>query len=283
MIIYKKYDQEQLDLQYNNRFQVPDFKNHLAQWEILSRLAEKKYRVIKDIPYSNKPRECLDVFPSPEKGSKTLVFIHGGYWQKFDKSSFHFIAGAFADYGITTVIINYPLIPAVNMDQVVQSCRKAVDWIYFNIVQWNGDPDQIYIAGHSAGAHLAATLMIVEKQSRKTFIKGVCAISGIYNLIPIQLSNINDVLKMDKEAATRNSPAFKEPIELYLLLLAVGGAETTEFLDQSRELNTKWKNKTNSTELMVIPGLNHFSILDSFCDTNSLLHNSMCKLMKIAD
>jgi arylformamidase len=172
MSIYKKYDQEQLNLQYNNRFHVPDFEDHLQRWESLSRLAEKKYRVIKDIPYGNELRESLDIFPSPQKGSKVLVFIHGGYWQKFDKSSFRFIGGAFADYGITTVLINYPLVPSVNIDQVVQSCRKAVDWIHINIAQWNGDPDQLYIAGHSAGAHLAAMLIAKEKiQNDQTFIR----------------------------------------------------------------------------------------------------------------
>ncbi len=109
MSIYKQYSQEQLDLQYNNRYHVPDFETSLSGWETLSRSAEEKYRVLKDIPYGILQRETLDVFPSPHPHSKTLVFIHGGYWQMFDKSSFHFIGGAFSRYGITTVIINYPL------------------------------------------------------------------------------------------------------------------------------------------------------------------------------
>lgn len=280
MIIYKKYNQEQLDLQYNNRFHVPDFENHLKQWESLSRIAEKKYSIIKDIPYGDKPRECLDIFPSSQKGSKVLVFIHGGYWQKFDKSSFHFIIGAFADYGATIVLINYPLIPSVNMDEVVQSCRKAADWIHINIAQWNGDTDQIYIAGHSAGAHLAVMLMKKDKTQRdQTFIKGVCAISGLYDLIPIQLSNINEVLQMDKEMVIRNSPVLKDPFESCQLLIAVGSGETDEFKDQSRELYHNWKNKNRSIEYSELPGLNHFSILGSIEDRNSVLHRSICKMI----
>jgi len=280
--MYKKYNQQELDLQYNNRFHVPDFENYLQRWENLSRNAREEYKVIKDIRYGDKSRECLDVVSPPTPFSKTLVFIHGGYWQRFDKSSFHFIAAAFAGYGITTVIINYPLAPDVLIDQIVESCRKAIDWICNNIAALNGDAAQMYIAGHSAGAHLAAMLMTVEEeQSHKTSIKGICAISGLFNLIPIQLSNINDVLQMDKETAIRNSPSFKRPVELCPLLIAVGGAETNEFLDQSRELRDKWKNKTRSAEFIVMPCLNHFSVLDSFCDVNSLLHKSMCKLMEI--
>jgi len=280
MIIYKKYNQEQLDLQYNNRFHVPDFENHLKQWESLSRIAEKKYSVIKDIPYGDRSREFLDIYPSSKTGSKTLIFIHGGYWQKFDKSSFHFIAGAFADYDITTVLLNYPLIPSVNMNEVVQSCHKAVDWIHSNISQWNGNTDQIYMAGHSAGGHLAAMLITREKmQGDKTFIKGICAISGLYDLIPIQLSNINDVLQMDNEMSIRNSPVLKVPFEFCQLLIAVGSEETDEFKDQSQELYHNWKNRNRSIEYSELPGLNHFSILSSIKDRNSVLHRSICKMI----
>jgi arylformamidase len=280
MIIYKKYNQKELNLQYNNRHHVPDFVGHLQRWENLSRLTEKKHKVIKDIPYGNGPRECLDIFHSSNKGSKTLVFIHGGYWQKFDKSSFHFIADGFAGYGITTVIINYPLMPSVTMDEVVKSCLKAIDWIHSNIAQWNGDPDQLYIAGHSAGGHLAAMLMTKENdQNDKSFIKGVCAISGLFDLEPIQLSNINDVLQMDRATAIRNSPIQKSPVESSPLLLAVGADETNEFIDQSRELYNNWKNKNKGIDCLEIQGMNHFSILSSIDDRNSLLHESIVRMM----
>jgi len=273
MIIYKKYNQEQLNLQYNNRYHVPAFEKSLQQWETLSRLAEKKYKVVKDIAYGDEPRELLDVFPSSKPDSKTLVFIHGGYWQKFDN---------FTNYDITTVLISYPLMPAVSMDQVVASCHKAVDWVKKNIVQFNGDPDQVYVAGHSAGGHLAAMLMAKDiTRSNQHNLKGICAISGLYNLIPIQLSNINDVLQMDKETAIRNSPVFNEPVESCSLLLAVGSEETEEYSYQSQELNSKWKNKNLSIELLEISGLNHFSILDSIVDKESVLHLSICKMMKL--
>jgi arylformamidase len=282
VIIYKKYNQQELDLQYNNRFHVPDFENHLRRWERLSSDVLKKHKVIRDIPYGDKPRECLDIFPAPNPLSKTLVFIHGGYWQRFDKSLFHFIVGSFAEYEITTVLINYPLAPNVSMDEIVRSCFDAIKWISNHVGSHNGDPGQLYIAGHSAGGHLAAMLMAGEEEQKYTAgIRGVCTISGLFDLIPVQLSNINDVLKMDKEAAIRNSSVFKEPVASCPLLIAVGGEETNEFLDQSRMMSSEWKNKSISAELMVLPGLNHFSVLDSLCDANSALHRAWCKLMKI--
>src|SRR5450432_1570725 len=113
MAVYKLYTQASLDRQYNNRLQAPGYATHLERWELLSRQTEKEYRVIKNIAYGNLPRELLDVYPASQARSKTLVFIHGGYWQRFDKSSFQFVAQAFHSYGITTLVLNYPLAPVI--------------------------------------------------------------------------------------------------------------------------------------------------------------------------
>ena len=288
MPIYKQYDQEALDRQYTNRLHVPDFATHIDTWESLSRQTEKEYPVVKDIAYGKLSREQLDIYPSPEPSSKTLVFIHGGYWHKFDKADSQFIAKAFRIYGITTVIINYPLAPAVSMDQILLSCREAIHWLYKNISGYNGDPNQIYVAGHSAGAHLAAMLLATDpiaigwKQYDlpTDVIKGVCVISGVFNLIPIQLSYLNEVLNMDTVTAIRNSPVQLSPANGCPLLIAVGGDETDEFVDQSHELYNCWK-ESIPAEIIQIPGLNHFSIIETVLDTGSKLHQVMRRLMKI--
>src|SRR4030095_6684674 len=146
MFIYKQYDQASLDRQYNNRLQVPDYITYLERWESLSRQTEKEFPVIKDIAYGELSREKLDIYPSTLPQSKTLVFIHGGYWQRLDKTDFQFIARGFLSYNITTVIITYPLAPAVTIDQIVSSCRKAINWLHKHVSSYtyNGDSDQLY-------------------------------------------------------------------------------------------------------------------------------------------
>lgn len=282
MVIYKQYNQEQLDRQYNNRYHVPDFETSLSRWETLSRSAEEKYRILKDIPYGTLSRETLDVFPSGHANAKTLVFIHGGYWHLFDKASFYFIADAFARYGVTTVLINYPLAPAYSIDQIVASCRKAISWLYDNLRNLNGDPEQIFVVGHSAGGHLAAMLITSgDSPGGRMVPKGICALSGVFNLIPIQLSNLNGVLQMDKTVAIRNSPVQLSPVELCPLIIAVGKNETDEFRHQSEDLYWSWENKSRSIKLMEIPALNHFTILDSLHDIDSTAHKAICSLMNI--
>src|SRR3954447_11835643 len=125
MIIYKQYNREQLNDQYNNRLHVPGYAAYFERWENLSRQIENEQIVFKDISYGDHPAECLDIFPAADPLAKTLVFIHGGYWHLLDKSLFHFIAATFLQFNVTTVLINYPLAPSVSMDSIVSSCRKA--------------------------------------------------------------------------------------------------------------------------------------------------------------
>ncbi|MEO8172626.1 MAG: alpha/beta hydrolase, partial [Sediminibacterium sp.] len=240
--------------------------------------AEKKYKPVKNIPYGKLPDEKLDIFPSEKPHSKTLVFIHGGYWYKHVAADFYLIADAFAAYGITTVLIDYPLMPDHSMEQLVSSCRSAIHWLQENLVDYNGDPAQMYVAGHSAGGHLASMMMVKNEPGFTHPVKGICAISGLYNLLPVQLCYVNEILGMDHETALRNSPVNLLPVVSCPLLLAVGANETSEYLEQSRELYSVWSKQGVKVELLEIEGADHFSILEMMIESSSPLHKLMNSL-----
>lgn len=284
MFIYKQYDQQALNDQYNNRMHVPGFAAHLDSWEIRSREAEKAFPVVKDLAYGNEAREKLDVYPSSNKNSKVLIFIHGGYWYKMDKSSFQFIAEAFHEYNVSTFIITYPLAPAAAMDEIVAAARNALAWVYSHCEQFNGDKDQLYVAGYSAGGHLAGMLLTEDWPSNHNLpadvIKGTCVMSGLFNLIPIQLSDINEMLLMNYETAGKNSPATLKSLISSPIVIAVGENETAEFNDQSKELYINWKEKLPA-DFLLVSHANHFSIIEEFADKQSSLHQAMVKLMAI--
>jgi arylformamidase len=279
MFIYKQYDQAALNGQFNNRLRVPDYAIHFERCEQWSRKTENKYPLIEDIAYGQHIRERLDIYPALQPHSKTLVFIHGGYWKAAEKESFHFVADGFQSYGITTVLIEYPLMPEVSMDRLVDSCRAAINWVRKNITQYNGDPEQIYITGHSAGGHLAAMLM-TNPQNKVDAFKGVCALSGLFNLLPVQLSELNDILQMDMTTVMQNSPVHLDPIVICPLLLAVGADESDEFKDQSKELYNQWS-KQIQVQLIEPVGLNHFSIIEAMADKNTNLHKALCRMMEV--
>jgi arylformamidase len=278
MTVYKQYSQEQLNEQYNNRLHVPEFASYFERWEKLSRDTEREYDVVKNISFGIHPDERLDLFPAKKPLSKTMVFIHGGYWHLLDKTLFHFISGTFLERNVTTVFINYPLAPAASMDQIVLSVRNSMIWLYKNIEHYNGDPSDIYVMGHSAGGHLACMLTV---DMDIQFLRAVITLSGLFRLEPLMLSNLNVVLGMDKETAARNSPVLFEPLNLCPILLAVGTDETDEFKSQSMDMYEGWKNKHSSIKIINIESKNHYSIVDAVTDKESSLQSEIFQLMKI--
>jgi arylformamidase len=277
--VYKQYDQPSLNWQYNNRLQTPAYLMHFERWEQRSRETETNYSYIKDISYGAHQRERLDIFPATQPHAKTLVFIHGGYWKSMIKESFRFIVEGFVRYGITIVLIEYPLIPGVAMKEIVSSCRAAIQWIRQNIAEHHGNPEEIYIAGHSAGAHLATMLMTGEEKNANS-CKGVIALSGLFNLLPIQLSDLNDTLQLSAADVRQNSPVQLKPATQCPLLLAVGSEESNEFKDQSAELFNNWHTQV-PVRLLEVPGQNHFSIVEALTDSQGVLHHQVREMLGV--
>lgn len=277
-MVYKHYNREQLNDQYNTRLQVPGYAGYFERWEQLSRLTERKYKNIKNISYGMLPEESVDIFPSKKPLSKTLVFIHGGFWHLLDKTLFHFLAKTFSAREVTTVFINYPLAPAVSMDRIVLSVRNSMHWLHRNMERFNGDPSGIYVMGHSAGGHLACMLAV---EDNLHFLRGIILLSGLFKLEPLMLSNLNAVLEMDKETAMRNSPILFAPGNVCPLLLATGADESEEFKNQSLDLYDSWKNNHPALKHMEVEGKNHYSILDAVAEKNSSLQSEIFLLMNI--
>jgi arylformamidase len=278
MNVYKQYNQQQLNDQYNTRSRVPNYADYFGRWERISRETAEHHTILKDIPYGDIEKERLDIFPSKIHHSKTLVFIHGGYWHLLDKDIFHFLAGHFLKYNVTTVLVNYPLAPLSSINEIVASCRKALRWLHDNIISFNGDPKELYVLGHSAGGHLAS-MLLVEQEAK--FIRGVISLGGLFRLVPVMLSYLNESIGMDRENAIKNSPVFLNPVHDCPLLLITGTEESDEFKAQSEELYQSWKSKNSNIEILQVPQKNHYSILDSVVEKDSTLWAALIRLMDI--
>lgn len=122
----------------------------------------------KSIPYKastaagfSAEKNVLDVY-RPTKKSATpypvVVFIHGGNWNSGSKNIYWFIGRRLAKQGVVAVIISYRLSPAVQVPAMADDCAQAVAWTSRHITEYGGDPNRIYVMGHSAGGGLAALL-----------------------------------------------------------------------------------------------------------------------------
>ncbi len=165
-----------------------------------------------------------------------------------------------------------------SIDDIVVSCRKALRWLYDNMIRYSGDPAELYLMGHSAGGHLASMLLVEEEAK---FLRAVISLSGLFRLEPVMLSYLNDSIGMNRENAIKNSPVFLNPASDCPLLLVTGTDESDEFKAQSEELYHSWKNKFSDIEVLKVPQKNHYSILDAVVEKDSSLLTAINRLMNI--
>jgi arylformamidase len=185
-----------------------------------------------DLAYGDTPRERLDLFLAADPQAPTLAFIHGGYRQMNDTENFAFFVEALLPLEINLAVIEYALDPAARLDH---RCRGTS----FSAVARRASrrirrrPEPAYVAGHSAGGHLTATMSLAE-------VRGGIAISGIYNLEPIRLNYLNEKLGLDAAEADRNSPVRHLPATAGELAVAYGTRELPELCRQSIEYGWAW-------------------------------------------
>jgi acetyl esterase/lipase len=143
-----------------------------------------------DVPYGTGPRQQLDVYtPKGATNKPIIVFWYGGGWDKGKKSQYRFVGAALAKAGYVAVLPDYRLYPEVKFPDFIHDGADALTWVVSHASEIGGDPKRIYVAGHSAGSHLAAMLAYDPKQLERVglppnTIRGFIGLSGPYALAP---------------------------------------------------------------------------------------------------
>ena len=259
---------------YNLRRRHPDFATHLATWEDESARVRDSLACTLDVRYGPGPNMTADLFPAPAPGAPIQVFIHGGYWRAMDKASHSFPAEGFVAAGAAAVSLNYALAPRVTLETIVEQCRSALEWVADNAARLQGDPDRIFVSGHSAGGHLTAMMLCTDWAARgrpARLAKGGTAISGIFDLAPILETSINDDVRLDADAARRNSPIHNLPAAGAPLIAAVGAAETPAFVAQNRAFAEAWAARGFDARIMEIEDLHHYTVVSEMGRPGSAL------------
>ena len=161
------------------------------------------------------------------------VFFHGGYWRAFHARDFDFVAFPLVAAGAICVIANYALMPHVTMSELLRQCRAGLAWVRDNIADHGGDPRRIYISGHSAGGHIVAMMLADDPAGVAKDIRGAVAISGLYDLAPIRLCYLNEVLTLTEADVRDHSPLQHLPTVRPALEVVYGEHETDEFERQA--------------------------------------------------
>ncbi len=269
--VYRNYDRDQFEWQYNARLQVGDSEDIVARNIARSEAYRQRARALLDVPFGSSEKERVDLFLPDNDDAPVHLFIHGGYWRSRDKSMFSFLAEPLVESGALVAITNYSLCPDVTLDEIVRQMRRVTSWLWRNAGEHGGNPERIHVSGHSAGGHLAAMLAATrwpefEAVLPEQLVKSATPVSGLFTLDPLIRHSVNQDLRLDVEAARRNSPSLLRPGMSGPVNVCVGGDESEEFRWQSSDLASRWNEDGARVAYVEISGCNHFTILERLAD-----------------
>ncbi len=288
MAVYRGFDQETLDSEYRARATVPlaVFEAAVARYAADSARARETLECRADVRYGESADEVVDIFPAAAGGgAPVLFFIHGGYWRMLSQKESAFMAECFVGLGAAVVTVNYSLAPAASLDAIVAQCRRALAWTHANAASFGADPDRIFVTGSSAGGHLTGAMISGGWHGAfgvpEDIVKGACALSGIFDLEPIRLSEVNDWAQLDEAAARRNSPIHHLPERGCPLIVSYGGNETSEFKRQTDDYAAAWRARGFAAEYIDMPEANHFDIVFDYQNPEGRLTRAVRTAMGI--
>ena len=132
MLYHTFSTQEEIDREYNPRFSVENTDELIQSYLTESKRVSGEYANLSGVAYGASPEETLDIYSADISSSPIHIFFHGGYWHSLSSRDFSFMAEGLVRNGITAVLVNYALCPAVTIDEIVRQARSAVAWIFHN-------------------------------------------------------------------------------------------------------------------------------------------------------
>jgi arylformamidase len=252
-----------LELEYNNRARVPDHAAHIAGWQRDAAAWRATCPQAElDLAYGPGERHRLDLFRPGTGPAPLALFIHGGYWKALDKGFASHCARGLNGRGVAVAVPSYDLCPAVGIGEILSQMRAACRFLFARSGQ------RILAMGHSAGGHLAAMLLATDWRALDPalpadLVHAALPVSGVFELEPLLPTTIAEGLNLTAETARALSPRFL-PSPGRPIHCLVGGAESGEFIRQSRDMAAAWAGGFEALQ-----GADHFTVLAPFADPAS--------------
>jgi arylformamidase len=287
-LVWLDMDQQDLDDAYDQAVYAPNRDHVLKRCTRNSELARERLGEPKRFAYGPTAIEALDVFTTKASNAPVHVFVHGGAWRTGLAKNYAYPAEMVVRAGAHFVVPDFNNVLETGGDLMVMAdqVRRAVAWVYRNAASFGGDPERLYVSGHSSGGHLAGVLLTTNWQKEfglpPTLIKGGVCGSGMYDLKPVRLSKRSDYVKFtdeveDKLSAQRHLDRLVAPVHV-----VYGTLETPEFQRQSRDFATAVKGAGKPVALAVMESCNHFEVMEQLGNPYSLFGRAVLEQMRLA-
>lgn len=252
----------ELDDAYANGAYIEGADAYPPRWADAAAAMRKSLgeRAILAQPYGGTERQKYDLFLPEGTQKGTVIFVHGGYWRAFDRSSWSHLAAGPLARGWAVAMSSYDLCPDVRICQITLQIAAAVQAIAARVA------GPISITGHSAGGQLSArmldrALMPGDVAQRLTHI---LPISPLADLRPLRRTVMNADFHMLEREAIAESPLLMHDRYDVPVTVWVGADERPAFLDQARWLAAAW-----GAGHVIAPGKHHFDVIDPLADPDS--------------
>ncbi|WP_146344503.1 alpha/beta hydrolase [Phaeobacter marinintestinus] len=256
------------DAAFENGAHVPGSQDLAGIWAAQAAAFRQASQCELDQAYGPGARNRVDLFLPDGTARGCVVFVHGGYWHKFDKSFWsHLAAGPLAQ-GWAVAMPSYTLAPDARISEITQDVAQAIAFVAKKV------DGPLRLAGHSAGGHLV-TRMVCASSALPDDVAGrvekVVSISGVHDLRPLVQTRMNEELRLTEAEATAESPYVAGPGAKVPVTFWVGAGERPEFLRQTRLIAEAWQEAGAPVRDVYEPGRNHFSVVEGLGDPDSAL------------
>lgn len=263
--------QGERDAAYDNNAAVKNSAALIAERNQRSEALRASRQAFLDIPYGDRDRTKIDLYPAADKTAPCLVFLHGGYWQRNSRDVFAMLVEGVAAHGWSVAIPGYSLAPEVSLTEIVKEISQSLDWLAKNGDSY-GISGPVVLSGWSAGGHLVAMALDHPR------VAAGLAISGVYDLAPIRDTGLNNALKLTDREIEALSP-LRLPVVHKRLAIAYGAAELPALVFDSIKLHETRTAAKAPGDLFPIEGADHFSILEHLRRPDGELVNIARKLV----
>jgi arylformamidase len=277
-------DQEALNDAYSQAKNAANTAQVVARYRTNSDLVRKHLGEPRKFAYGSGAAETLDLYRADGSNGPIHIFIHGGAWQQGTAEIYAFPAELFVNAGAHYVVPDFSWVQDVDdsLYPIVDELRRAVAWVYQNARQFGGDPEKIFLSGHSSGAHLAAVLLTTDWAQRglpADVIKGGLCCSGMYDLKPVRLSHRGEYIAFTDEMEHDLSPIRHLDRLNAPVIVAYGSYETREFKRQSEAFASAIAAAGKPVELVVAQNYNHFEVIETLANPYAILGSAVLAQM----
>jgi len=285
--VWLDLDQAELDAAYDQSKYAPNLRQIVTRYATNSEAVRARLGAPRRYAYGPTAIEALDVYTTKGAGAPINIFLHGGAWRGGFAKDFAYPAELFVHAGAHYVVPDFINVLEANgnLSPMAEQVRRAVAWVYRNAPSFGGDPNRIYVSGHSSGGHLAGVVLVTDWPKEfnlpPDIVKGGLCCSGLFDLKPVRLSARSSYVKFSDDieqalSSQRHLDKLNAPV-----IVAYGTLETPEFQRQSREFADAVKAAGKPVQVLVGEGYNHFEIPETLANPYGLLGRAVLAQMNL--